>query len=235
MHPHQEPPVNPLPPLVVALALGIFLIEVVFQAASRGFIGGAGGVSWRRDALLQYGFSDALFDRMLQLMVWDSEAVMRMLTYSFVHYSMAQTLFLVVIVLALGKWVSEHLPQWTILVIFMASAVIGAAVYGLLFDTPVVLVGGFPGAYGLIGAFTFLLWTRLIETGGPQSRAFVLIGVLIAFQLIFGIVGGVLSQSAATIRLDWIADLAGFGAGFLVTILISPGGWRRMVDRLRQR
>ena len=235
MHPHQEPPVNPLPPLVVAMALGIFLIEVVFQAASRGFVGGPGGVSWRRDALLQYGFSDPLFDRMLQLGVWDSEAVMRMLTYSFVHYSMAQTLFLVVIVLALGKWVSQHLPQWTILVIFMVSAVAGAVIYGLLFDTPVVLVGGYPGAYGLIGAFTFLLWTRLIETGGPQGRAFVLIGFLIGIQLLFGIVGGLLSKNAATIRLDWVADLAGFGIGFFVTILLSPGGWARMVDRLRQR
>ena len=231
--PHEEPPVNPLPPVAVAIAGVVFLIEVVFQAGTRGLIGGPGAVSWRRDALLQYGFSDGLFDRMLELGVWDSDAVMRMFTYAFVHYGMGQVLFMCVLVLALGKWVGERLPQWVIAVVFAASAFVGALVYGVVLDTPVVLVGGFPGAYGLIGAFTFLLWTRLAETGGPQGRAFWMIGALMAIQLVFGLVGGFLSDGP--VSRDWVADLAGFVAGFGVTVLVSPGGWARMVARLRQR
>lgn len=233
--PHQEPPVNPLPPLAIALAAIVFAVEVIFQAGARGLIGGPEAISWRRDALLQYGFSDAAFDRMIELGVWNTEAVTRMITYPFVHYGMGQTLFMVVLVLALGKWVGERLAQWTIPVIFVASAVVGAAVYGLLLDTPVVLVGGFPAAYGLIGAFTFLLWTRLAETGGPQGRAFVLIGALMAIQLVFGLIGGLLSNGSGPVRMDWVADLAGFVAGFGLTVVLSPGGWARMVDRLRQR
>lgn len=231
--PHEEPPVNPLPAVAVAIAGAVFVIEVLFQLGTRGLIGGPGAVSWRRDALLQYGFSDVAFDRMIQLGVWDWDAVMRMFTYGFVHYSMAQVLFMVVLVLALGKWVAEHLAQWTIAVIFAGASVFGAFVYGLVLDTPVVLVGGYPGAYGLIGAFTFLLWTRLAQTGGPQGRAFVLIGALMAIQLVFGLVSGFLTDGP--VSRDWIADLAGFIAGFGVTVLVSPGGWRHMVERLRQR
>lgn len=233
--PHQEPPVNPLPPVAIALAAIIFAVEVIFQLGARGLVGGPEAISWRRDALLQYGFSDIAFDRMLELGVWDGDAVMRMFTYPFVHYGMGQALFMVVLVLALGKWVGERLAQWTIVAIFVASAVIGAAVFGLLLEQRLVLVGGFPAAYGLIGAFTFLLWSRLAETGGPQGRAFVLIGALMGIQLIFGLIGGFLSGGSGPVQKDWVADLAGFAAGFGLTVLLSPGGWARMVDRLRRR
>ncbi|MCG6903340.1 MAG: rhomboid family intramembrane serine protease [Rhodobacter sp.] len=234
-HPHEEPPVNPLPPVAVLLAAVIVVIEVIFQLGARGLIGGPGAISWRRDALLQYGFSGPAFDRMIELGTWDADAVMRMFTYPFVHYGFAQVLFMAVLVLALGKWVAERLAQWTIPVIFVVSALFGALVYGLALNTPVVLVGGFPGAYGLIGAFTFLLWTNLADTGGPQGRAFLLIGALMGIQLVFGLVGGLLSGGNGTVRMDWLADLAGFVAGFALTIVLSPGGWARMVDRLRQR
>jgi hypothetical protein len=36
-------------------------------------------------------------------------------------------------------------------------------------------------------------------------------------------------------RLGFVADLAGFAAGFAVTILVVPGGIGRLMDRLRQR
>jgi len=231
-HPHEEPPVNPLPPVVVALAGAVFLIEVIFLLGARGLIGGPGAVSWRRDSLLEYGFSDVAFDRMLELGIWNSDTVMRMFTYPFVHYSMGQTLFMVVLVLALGKWVAEQLPQWAVVVVFFASAIFGALVYAVVVDTPVVLVGGFPAAYGLIGAFTFLLWSRLAQSGGPQGRAFVLIGALMVFQLIFGLIGSFLNEGP--VSRDWIADLAGFAAGLGLTIVLSPGGWQSMVARLRQ-
>ncbi len=232
--PHEESPVNPLPPVVAAICVTVFVIEVIFQLGQRGLAGGSGSVSWRRDALLQYGFSDVAFDRMLELWIWDSDALLRMMTYSFVHYNMVQVLFVCVLVLALGKWVGEFLSQWAILAVFLMSAVFGAAVYGSLLDTAYVLVGGFPGAYGLIGAFTFLLWARLAETGGPRGRAFLLIGTLVAIQLAFGLVGSFLT-GASEINRDWVADLAGFAAGFGATVFVGPGGWTHVKERLRQR
>ncbi len=232
--PDRESAFNFLPPVVAAVCVTVFAIEVIFQVGQRGLVGGPGGFSWRRDALLQYGFSDVAFDRMLELWAWDPDALLRMLTYGFVHYGMAQVLFVCVLVLALGKWIGEFLPQWAILAVFLVASVFGAAVYGLLLDTTHVLVGGFPGAYGLIGAFTFLLWARLVETGGPRGRAFLLIGLLVVIQLVFSLVGGFLTGGAA-INWDWVADLAGFAAGFCVTVLLGPGGWSQMMTRLRRR
>ena len=48
------------------------------------------------------------------------------------------------------------------------------------------LFGGFPGVYGLIGAFSFLIWVKLAGTGVNQLRAFSLIGALMVFQAIYG-------------------------------------------------
>ena len=42
-----EAPINPLPPVVVALFLMIVGVEVVFSLGARGIIGGPGAVGWR--------------------------------------------------------------------------------------------------------------------------------------------------------------------------------------------
>ena len=78
----------------------------------------------------------------------------------------------------------------------------------------------------LIGAFTFLLWRRLATLGSNQTRAFTLIAVLMGLQLLFGLFFGLHS--------DWLADLGGFVCGFLLSFLLVPGGWARVLARLRQ-
>ena len=45
------------------------------------------------------------------------------------------------------------------------------------------LVGGYPAVYGLLGAFTFLLWARLGEEHANQFRAFTLIGFLLGIAV----------------------------------------------------
>jgi len=55
----------------------------------------------------------------------------------------------------------------------------------------------------------------------------VLIGFLMGIQLVFGLLFGG--------NRDWVADLAGFVAGFGLSFVVSPGGWGRVVDRLRRR
>ena len=34
---------------------------------------------------------------------------------------------------------------------------------------------------------------------------------------------------------DWVADLAGFATGFLLSFVVSPGGWARVREKIRQR
>lgn len=227
MDSRNESPVNPIPPVVLALAAVIFGVEVIFQLGARGLMGGPDAVGWRLEAITNYAFIGDVFDQMVAQNVWPLQHVLRLVSYPFVHANFTHTLFVLVFLLALGKMVAEVFAAWAVLVIFFGSAIVGAVVYALVLNDPYPLIGGYPAVYGLIGAFTFLLWVKLADTGGPQSRAFMLIGFLMGIQLVFGLLFGG--------GKDWVADLAGFVAGFGLSFVVSPGGWGRVVDRLRQR
>ena len=227
MHDHNAPPMNPLPPVVSALALLIFAVEVTLAAAGRGFVGGAGGVGWRQAALQDYAFFGEILDVMIARGSWPPEHVMRLFTYPFVHYGFTHALFVLVFLLALGKMVGEVLGTFAVLAVFFGSAVAGALAYALLLDDPMPLAGGFPAVYGLIGAFTFILWVNLGRTGGPRHRAFTLIAFLLGIQLVFGLLFGATNE--------WVAEVAGFATGFGLCFVVSPGGWARLRERLRRR
>ncbi len=224
---HDESPINPLPPIVVALALLILGIELVFQAGARGFAGGQDAVGWRLEAIRTYAFSAPILDWMIETGRWPLEHVIRFVTYPFIHLSFTHALMVIVFLLALGKMVGEVFGTMAVLVVFFLSAVIGALAYGLLVDSPAPLVGGYPAVYGLIGSYTFMLWVALAGTQQNQMRAFTLIGILMGLQLVFGLLFGG--------GKDWVADLSGFATGFLVSFLLVPGAWGRILARLRNR
>jgi membrane associated rhomboid family serine protease len=224
----NAPPLNPLPPVVWALALPMILAEAAFGLAARGIIGGAAGDGWRLDAVQRFAFSPDLLRYFQATAQWPLDGLHRFLTYPFVHLSITQALFAVVILLALGKMVGEVFRWWGVLAVFFGAAAGGALIYTLVLPgVAVPLVGAFPAVYGLIGAFTFLLWVRAAATGSSQARAFTLIGVLMGVQLLFGVLFGGGSE--------WVADLAGFAIGFALSLLCAPGAWGRVRDRLRSR
>jgi len=223
---HNTHAVNPLPPVVVALVLFIIGIELIFTLGTRGIVGGPSAVGWRLDALQSYAFSPDIFDWMVQNERWPFEHVMRFVTYPFVSANFTQAIFVCVFVLAMGKMVAEVFGGFQMLVIFVLSGVGGALAYALLLDPNYPLVGGFPPVYGLIGAFTWLLWRKLSLVGENQSRAFSLIAVLMGIQLVFGLLFGGTS--------DWVADLGGFATGFGLSFFLAPGGWARIVGRIRR-
>lgn len=226
-HPHNEPPLNPLPPVVIALFLVIVGLEVAFNLGARGLVGGPQAVGWRLGTLERFAFSAEIFDWMRESGRWPIEHVMRFVSYPFVHASFTHALFAGVMLLALGKMVGEAMGSFAVLLIFFVSAAGGALVYALTVGGPTPLIGAFPAVYGLIGGFTYLLWLRLGQLGEKQVRAFTLIGFLLAIQLIFGLLFGA--------NAEWVADLAGFAIGFVMSTILVPGGWARLVDRLRQR
>lgn len=217
--------VNPLPPVVAALFLIIMGIELAFFLGARGIVGGPGAVGWRLSAIQTYAFSGEIFDWMWQNARWPLEHLFRFVSYPFVHASFTHALFVGVFVLAMGKLVGEVFGSLAMLAIFLVSAVGGALVYAVLLDDPMPLVGGFPAVYGLIGAFTYILWRSLGQVGANQSRAFTLIAILLGIQLVFGLIFGGSK--------DWVADLAGFATGFALSFFVSPGGWARMRGRIR--
>jgi membrane associated rhomboid family serine protease len=151
----------------------------------------------------------------------------RFVTYPFVHVSFTQMIFVVVFVLALGKMVGEVISSAAVATIFFAASVAGALVYAMLLDDPRPLAGGFPGAFGLIGGYTFILWVGYGAVGANQFRAFTLIGILMGIQLIFGLL--------FTVGNFWLAEVAGFLTGLALSPLLVPGGFGRLLARLRQR
>ena len=223
----NAPPLNPLPPVVWFLTLPIIAVEAMFQLADRGIIGGPGGIGWRLEALQDFAFSGRIFDWMLANGVFPPEHMLRFVSYAFLHVSFTHILFVVVFILALGKMVGEIFSFAAVLAIFWAGIVAGAVAYGLVLDDNVPLVGAFPGAYALIGAYTFIMWVALGNMGESQMSAFTFIAFLMGIQLFFNIFFGGAN--------DWIADIAGFAAGFLLSFVVSPGGWGRVMAKLRQR
>jgi membrane associated rhomboid family serine protease len=225
MQDHNAAPLNPLPSVVWVLALPMIAMEIVLQLGASGVAGGPEAVGWRLDAITRLAFVPDLWREMLSLGQFPPEHLARFVGYAFVHGNLTHTVFAVVILLALGKFVAEVLRFWAVLAVFFSATIAGALAYGL-WAGPQPLFGAYPGDYGLVGAFTYLMWLRLAGSGS-EYRAFTMIGFLLAAQLLFGLLFGG--------GQEWIADLAGFVAGFAVTIWVVPGGIGRLMDRLRQR
>jgi len=222
-----QSPFNALPPLVVGLALLIVGVEVVLQLANYGIIGGPRGVGWRISAIEQYGFSSGVLDRVLVNNDYSFDMLKRFVTYPFINGQLTQVAFCAALTLALGKFTAEYYGAIKVGVIYVVTSIVGAVVFGLLVETRFPLIGGFTPVYGLIGAYTYALWLRLGDAGENQIVAFRLIGFLLLIQLIFGLIFGGNSQ--------WIAELTGFASGFVLSVVLAPGGWSSLLHRMRQR
>ena len=218
-------PLNPVPPFVIVLFLVIVGVEAMFTLGARGIIGGPGAIGWRSGAIEDYAFNGDILRWMLQNNVWPVEHLRRFLSYAVVHASFTHALFAGVLLLAMGKFVGEVFRHWAVLVLFVLSTAVGALVFGIVVDDSAWLIGAFPGVYGLIGGFTYIIWLRLGQLGSNQARAFLLIGVLMGLQLVFGLFFG----GTPT----WVADVSGFATGFLASFVLSPGGFARLRARLR--
>ena len=224
---HNAAPLNPLPPVIWLLALPIIAMELIVNLAATGVIGGATGIGWRADAVQRFAFSPDLMRELIARGTYPVEHMIRLVSYPLIHLSFTHALFVVVFLLALGKMVGEVFRAWAVLAVFFGSALAGALIYTAMPFIHVPLIGGYPPVYGFIGAFTFLLWTNLAGAGNTQYRAFSLIGMLMGIQLLFGLLFGG--------GWDWVAELAGFFTGFFLSFVVSPGGWARVRQKIRQR
>jgi membrane associated rhomboid family serine protease len=227
MQDRNAPPLNPLPPIIWLLALPIIAMEVVVGLGASGLVGGAQAVGWRLQAMEMFVFSPDLMRRMVELHQYPPEQMMRLVTYPLVHGNFTHALFVLVLLLALGKMVGEVFRWWAVVAVFFSASIVGALAYTAIPTVHAPLFGGYPAVYGLIGAFTFLLWVNLAAVGANKYRAFSMIGFLLGIQLLFGVLFGG--------GWDWVADLAGFATGFLLSFVVSPGGWQRVREKLRQR
>lgn len=222
----QEPAVNPIPVVILAVCMVVIAVELVLSAAGAGIIGGPTGIGWRLDVMQDYGFSPAVLDRVWSVGDMNPDLIKRFVTYGFVHSDFIGSCFAAALILALGKFVGDVVSPIPTLIIYFGSMIMGAVAFGLFQDGTTPLLGAFPAIYGLIGAYTYLLWAILGAQGGNQMQAFRLIGFLLGLQLLFAAVFG--SNPI------WIAELAAFVTGFALAIVCAPGGWTALVAKLRR-
>ena len=231
-HPdHDASPFNALPPIVVVLVAIIGGVEIALQAGAAGLVGGAEAIGWRIQLIERFAFFDPVFEWMRAGGRWPLEGLMRFVTYPIVHYEIMHALFACVMILAIGKFVGERFSAAAVLVLFLASAAMGALGYGLLLNEDRQLIGAYPAIYGLLGAFTWTLFMGFGRSGENRLQAFRLIAVLMGLQLLFGLIGG-------GSGFDWVADLCGFATGFLLSFVLSPDGparIRRWLEESRRR
>ena len=223
----NQSPFNAIPPVPLALVLVIAGVELILSAGAAGFVGGPGAIGWRAGAMQDYAFAPAVLDQVLVQGNYGADMLMRPLSYIFLHGSFTHTLWACVLLLALGKFVGEAYRPVPFALLFFGSAILGALVYGLVSPRNMGLIGAYPGIYGLIGAYTYMMWLTLGRLGENQYRAFTLIGVLMGLMLVWSMLFGATPW--------WIAELSGFVTGLVLAPLVAPGGWQRFLDRVRQR
>lgn len=227
-HDRNTSALNPLPVIVWVLILPLAAMELVIAAGASGFVGGPQAIGWRLEAVERFGLFPELLRHQWETGGAPHDELLRLVSYPLVHGNFTHALFAVVLALALGKMVGEIFRWWAVLVVVLGASAIGGSAYSFLVPgLRAPLIGAFPAVYGLIGAFTFLLWVNLARSGANRFRAFGLIGALLFFQLVFGVIFGA--------GWDWVADVTGFAAGFLLSFVVSPEGWARVIRKVRQR
>ncbi|RFP86804.1 rhomboid family intramembrane serine protease [Rhodobacteraceae bacterium 63075] len=221
-----ERAVNDISPAVAGLFGLIVAVELVLTLAGEGVVGGRMGIGWRVQAIQDYGLTSELVAWMLETGRWPPEHLLRFFTYPFLHGGFVHMVFSGAILLAMGKFVGDRFSGLSILVLFFACSAIGGLVWGALPTSRSWLIGAFPAVYGLIGAFTYILWVNYRAVGEQQIKAFQLIGMLLLIRIILGLLLG----DDGT----WSAELAGFATGFLLSFVLRPGGVKRLREMMRR-
>ena len=209
------PTTTGIPRGVLALAVLVGSIEVLFSLGEMGLGLAVNETSWRAMAVHNYGVWLPLFDMDPAADESVLRSLVRLITYPFIDYSFVATLFGVVFILAMGKFISNFLNQVQVVMIFFLSTIVGGLGFGLFYSGTLPLIGSSPGFFGFFGG-VFTVALLPIDTGITNRRALISMPLLLlGLQIVLGILAGGLSI--------WIADLAGFIAGSVGTLVIMFG------------
>ena len=206
-------------------------VELVFQAAGHGLIGGQQAAGWRVDMMRFFGFHKAVFDHILKGGEIEPKVIWPFLSYLFIHRSFMHMLIASALILAMGKMISDMFSGFAVLVLFIVCGLAGALAFGLLSKAGgFPLVGAYPVFYGFVGTYTWIQIFELRRQGKNILPAFSAIGMFLVFRSGFMLYAGIPN--------DWSADLAGLITGFLLAYILAPDGKDRVrgwVRALRER
>ncbi|MCC5987351.1 MAG: rhomboid family intramembrane serine protease [Pararhodobacter sp.] len=225
---HAAPPINKLPALVWLLLFAIAGIEAVLWLGAQGLIGGPQALGWRLEAITRWGYSGAVQVVMLENRHFPVAYLVRYGAFSFIHGGPLHAFFVIVLLAALGKYVTEAFGTLRTLAVLVPATLGGAVIFGLVLGEHELawLFGGMPMVFALVGAATWWRWHDAEDSAG-RWRAFGLVGALLGARLAIGLM--------VEAGHGWIAELAAFALGFALAALFAPGGWAFLRARLRQR
>jgi membrane associated rhomboid family serine protease len=229
-NPNTTAVINPLPRVIVVLVVAMILPELVLQLSDRGYLGGPTGIGWRTELIREFGFFDSVFEYMRQTRTFDWNTLHRFVTYPFLNYDLLGAVFSAVLTLALGKGVAEYFSWWAVLILFFAASIVGGLAMGFAVNVGYPVIGAQAPIFGLIGAYSWMLWLKAGRNRRQQFMAFriVIFLTLISFIYFFFFNGGYF----------WISQLAGFAIGFALSFILAPDGQARVgrwIGVLRQR
>jgi rhomboid protease GluP len=198
--PHGVPPHSPLPRPLVLLVGFIALVEVVLSLADAGVIGDP--------ALRTRAFqSGAFWADLLRggTPLYPAQPAAMFVTHALLHGGLLHMAMNMTILLALGRLTADQYGPGTILPVFLAGAVAGGAVFGLIADGAYPMVGASGAVFAFLGVWTVWDWYRHRAHGASVSPVLTRVAVLAGLNVVLyaGLDG----------MLAWEAHLGGFVAG----------------------
>lgn len=193
-----------LPLVIWSVALTIVLPELVLSGTEYGLWGAA---SWRSITLQYGGFWVGL------LKGWQpnypAQPALMFATYALLHAGNTHLGGNLLALLFLGPQAAAQLGTRGFLLLYAASALGGAAVFGLVATSAAPMVGASGAIFGLAGAATLWDWQR--RRSGFRTAG--IMAGLVAFNLVTLVsTGGLLA---------WQTHLGGFVAGWLVALWLG--------------
>jgi rhomboid protease GluP len=193
-----------LPLVLWAVILSAALPEAVLSGTEHGLWGAA---SWRSLALQYGGFWVGL------LKGWQpnypAQPALMFATYALLHAGSTHLGGNLLALLFLGPQAAARLGSRGFLLLYAASALGGAAGFGLIATSAAPMVGASGAIFGLAGAATLWDWQR--RRSGFRTAG--IVAGLVAFNLVTLVsTGGLLA---------WQTHLGGFVAGWLVALWLG--------------
>ncbi|REJ70687.1 MAG: rhomboid family intramembrane serine protease, partial [Proteobacteria bacterium] len=156
--PQNQPILNELPSVIMALFLLVVGIEGFIVLGEQGMLGNRYGLGMRYGLINQFGLFPAALNTQIETGVFSWFELKRYISFTFIHGSSVGTAISCALLLAMGKFVGSVFSNVATLIVFIGSAIGGALMYSVLVPNGPVLFGMFTGVYGLLGAHAFLRW-----------------------------------------------------------------------------
>lgn len=193
-------PFKPLPRSLLVLVAVIAALELLLSASDAGLIADP----TLRTRFLQTG---AFWTQLLRGVepIFAAQPFTMFLSHALLHGGFAHMLMNMVMLLALGRFVSDRYGAGVVPPLFLAGAVAGGALYGLLSSDGAPMVGASGADFAFIGVWTVWDFRRHRAAGASAGPVWRRVAALVAINVVMYIwLDGMLA---------WQAHLGGFIAG----------------------